>query len=186
MAGRLGTPRFGDRRARRQALAFVALRNALLAAGVVLLLAPAPALASHSSGKGPARDFAVGGGKTASDIFNISAHSGPGGENARGHMKAKNTKAFGASDFTFDFEGDVLCLTVIGNRATVAGRLTKVVVNGAPASFQGIVFFVEDNRALGGPDRYTNFLTVNPVTVCPPPGPTPFDVLNGNIVVHDG
>jgi hypothetical protein len=158
---------------------------ALAAAGLLLL--PAGVTTAAPGPGGPGRDFALGGGKTETDIFNIAVHAGPNGEDARGHMKARHNPAF--EDFTFDIEGEVTCLRVVGNRAAIGGRLTKSIVNGEPffPNLEGFLFYVEDNgNKKANPDRISfQFLIAAPPVTCPNPGTTQFPMTQGNIIVHD-
>jgi len=161
---------------------------AATAAGVLVLAAAATA--SHGPG-GPNRDFAAGGGKTVSDQFNINAHSGPLGQFARGHLRSSNTPA---SPLEFVVNGDVLCLSTLGNVATIGGRTTDFEASdfgfiGDESVWQGFRFTVEDRSAVGLPDEISNeIIFLTPQTVCPPPNPllTSFPVMQGNVVVHDG
>src|SRR5438045_7853280 len=68
----------------------------------------------------PSLQMALGGGKLATadgtDIatFNVAAHSGPLGTNARGHVHAKTVQSLPVSQ---EIDGDVTCITVVGNIA---------------------------------------------------------------------
>jgi hypothetical protein len=161
----------------------------------LLLLSAAgmAALALSGSASAVDGDMAAGGGKSLNDIFNLSAHSGPLGQDARGHMHAKNTRMFeGTPGFDFEFDGTVRCLRVLGNLAVVGGRTNELEVLGAPnlneQNFRGFTFYVEDRSQLGLPDEIS-FEFVFPLeqTVCPVPNPfTPmFPLTNGNVVVRD-
>jgi hypothetical protein len=162
--------------------------------GQALLLALSAALALSFAGSAAAAgDKAIGGGKTLNDIFNLSAQSGPLGQNASGHMRAKNTRMFEDTPF-FDFElgFDVTCMTTVGHLAAIGGRTTHLAVLGFPnynpQTFPGMLFFVEDNQALGIPDEISfEFPLTTVPAICPPPNPatSQFPLTNGNINVVD-
>ena len=115
-----------------------------------LVLAPA-ASASHGSSRSP-RDFAVGGANNTLGFFQIgiSAHSGPAGEDPDGHVSARS-RPQGGFPIPFRFGGEVTCLRVEGNRATIKYRFDQ---SDSPAlEGGGVQIFVEDNGEprSGGP-----------------------------------
>jgi hypothetical protein len=140
-------------------------------------------------------DFAVGGGRTASDDlgFGFSAHSGPLGQDPQGHM------SFGLSlappfPKVAQVTVDVTCLTVVGNVATIGGEFTHVnAPGGGPVPVVqeggGGLFVVTDN---GNPvngqslDQFAFVSVLNaPPTICPFFGAVAGPLANGNILVHD-
>lgn len=162
--------------------------------GLPLLLALSAALALAFAGNAAAADDkARGGGKTINDIFNLSAQSGPLGQGATGHMHAKNTHMFeGVPFFDFELGFEVTCMTTVGHLAAIGGRTTHLSVLGFPAynpqNFPGMLFYVEDNQALGIPDEISyEFPLATVPTICPPPNPaiSQFPLTNGNINVVD-
>jgi hypothetical protein len=161
-------------------IAFAIVATGRLAAGGPAVLdLQLPALPGHN--------LAVGGGKTTTDIFNIAAHSGPLGENARGHLHAKNVNGY---PIPFEIRGDVTCLTVVGNTATLGGILTQLEDPSLPNAdqYHGFLFVVEDNgNQQGMPDRISyEFVTpLPPGDVCPvAPGGAIFPLTEGNVVVR--
>ena len=169
------------------------MKKMILALTLALLFALAVgtgvANASHSeqaNSTGPPKDFAVGGGKhtdpAAPDVaiqFAFSAHSGPQGEDPKGHVQLFFPEGV--------INAKVTCLIVTGNRALITavddelpGPSNAVVIEavdlGEPSdgppdllrgSFEG--FIIESAEQPGC------FLPVLP----------PVPVTQGNIVVHD-
>ena len=133
----------------------------------------------------------LGGGKTATDIFSINAHSDVPliGGAATGHLIAKENPAV-RDLFTFDITGDVTCLRVLGNTAVVGGTVTEDLLNGQPffPNFHGFLFYVTDNgNQLGLPDTisYEFVIPASPGAACPLPNPvlTIFPLTQGNVNV---
>jgi hypothetical protein len=140
-------------------------------------------------------DFAVGGGRTVPDNlgFGFSAHSGPLGENPKGHM------SFGLSlappfPKVAQVTIDVTCLTVVLNVATIGGEITHVnAPGGDPVPIvqegRGALFVATDNGnpVNGQPVDQFAFvaLPAAPPAICPPLGPFAGPLTNGNILVHD-
>jgi len=131
------------------------------------------------------RDFAVGGGQSSvGSNFGLSAHSGPSGEDAFGHVSE-----------TFPGDGKyrarVVCLQVVTDitgvkRAGIIGQITESSSNTAPAgSF--VRWSVRDTGLSGGSgDGFQRLITSIPPNpmVCPP-RPTIADLEHGNINIHD-
>ena len=129
-------------------------------------------------------DFAAGGGKYvagAEEIeFSFAARSGPLGEDPSGFI-------FLQEKGHFLLQADVFCLSVSGNLATLAGRITRNEGAFNQPGFEELVLKVNDNnKGLGVPDKAAHIVTAQglgqadcyPETVVPP-------VVHGNIVVHD-
>jgi hypothetical protein len=132
-----------------------------------------------------ARDFAVGGGQSSvGSNFGLSAHSGPAGEDAFGHM----------SDTIPDdgkIRARVVCLQVVTDmtgvkRAGLIGQITESSSNTFPAgSF--IRSSVRDTGLSGGSgDGYRRaFTSIPPNPMVCPPQALIFDIGHGNINIHD-
>jgi hypothetical protein len=156
-------------------------RLSVLALSLLVLGAiPTIATAKNSPGKGPKKDLVVG---TA--IFpalpafvHINAKSRATGQNPRGHFLLRQ--------FGWQFRGSVTCMQVVGNRASVGGRVTRSSGVGAPAVGTGFVQFIEDNGSPGRNDRSETVLAATPPMICPAPITPSFVVAKGNYVVHDG
>jgi hypothetical protein len=107
----------------------------------------------------------------------INARADASGADPRGHVTAR-IKTLGIQD-----RARVICLSVIGNRATVG---TQIVNSNDPAlEGQGQLWSVVDNGESGGVDRIAGHpITPTPPVVCPP---LFFNVpvLSGNYVVDD-
>jgi hypothetical protein len=148
-----------------------------------LVFLPSVTSASHAPGNsaGPPQDFAVGGGESPFSQFSFAAHSGPVGENPRGHWTAFNR------DFNVKLSGHVTCLRVVGNRAIFGVRLEQA----TPSFLEGqgeIVEVLDNGEPVGGQpvDLLGTLGVPTPPTVCPPFGVTVMVPFDGNIVVHDG
>jgi hypothetical protein len=107
----------------------------------------------------------------------ITAKSGPNGENPRGHFFLK--------EGGFQFTGSVTCVRVVGNRASVGGRVTQSSGAGGPAVGSGFVQFIEDNGSPGKNDRSHTVRVASPPMTCAAPVTPVFVLARGNYVVHD-
>lgn len=161
----------------------VALTVGLLALAVL----PVVAGATHSSGKGPKKDFARGTGhfEGLSPLgqtvitMHVSARSGPSGQNPKGRFLVKR-------DLPTELRqrGRVTCLNVVGNQAVIGGVIERSRV---PDDIgDGILFQFDDNgNGTVISDRMHGSPTSTP-TVCPPPVPAArLPIQQGNFVVHD-
>lgn len=131
------------------------------------------------------RDFAVGGGQSSvGSNFGLSAHSGPSGEDAFGHL----------SDTIPDdgkIRARIVCLQVVTDisgvkRAGMIGQITESESNTFPAgSF--IRSSVRDTGQSGGSgDGYRRaFQSIVPNPMVCPPQAVIFDLERGNINIHD-
>ena len=164
-----------------------------LAATLAALWSPAFAGATHSEQPGPNHDFAAGGGSNGFFQIGLSAQSGPAGENPRGYVSARS-RPDGGFPVPFRFGGEVTCLRVEGNRASIKYRFdhadNPLIVDG------GIQIYVEDNgepengqsvdrTAFEPPLNQAAFEASQP-SVCGDPdlaAYTPGE--SGNVVVHD-
>ena len=150
------------------------LVNSLIAA-LVLGVAPMAQVAVASSSSGGGQQFAQGSGivNPGNVRFQFVAHSGPSGEDARGHISVSDQNGF-------RIVSEVTCLKVVGNRATIGGQVTESNVPNQPVG-SGSLLYVEDNDAAGR-GHGTNLidgvgaLPTGPAACPPPTQPTrPFD-----------
>ena len=157
------------------------MRLSVLAVSILVLAAiPTIASATHSPGKGPKRDLVVGSARfpVVAAHVRINAKSGPSGQNPRGHFFLRQGG--------YQFRGSVTCVLVVGNRASVGGRVTRLRGVGGPPVGSGFVQMIEDNGEPGMNDRsQTNFVPSPPMS-CPAPTTPFYAVARGNYVVHDG
>jgi hypothetical protein len=112
-----------------------------------------------------------------------------GARDVRGNVTGAGTLPNG----DFITKGEVTCLRVVGNRATIKYRFRKTAGEGAPAPGWGVQVFVEDNGPASGATRDGNAtdaplppaLFEAQADQCElPRGPfNPVD--SGNYVVHD-
>jgi hypothetical protein len=163
------------------------VRLVALVVGLLAFLFTAPAAL--------AGDYAVGGGNNTNGWFQIglSAHSGPSGEDPRGYVSARS-RPNGDFPLPFRFGGEVTCLRVEGNQATIKYRFdhadNPLLVGG------GIEIRAEDNGnpgdgppvdrgAAGLPMTREVFEATQP-EVCGDPRIGAYnDVDSGNVIVHD-
>ena len=179
----------------------------LMVATIAALAVAPPAWASHGSEDGGPRDFAAGSARNV--LFDVtpypvslavSAHGFDAelptleglfaGDRVSGHV----TGAGELPDGAFRTQGEVTCLKVVGNRATIKYRFGRTQGPGAPPPGWGVQVFVEDNGPASATTRDGNAtdLPLPPELFEPtadqcelPRGPyNPVDA--GNYVVHDG
>jgi hypothetical protein len=148
------------------------------------LATPGTASASHDPTGAPfAEDFVTGTGVqpeetcTPSTCFRIvlvfDAHSGPSGENPAGTVRIDVQGTTGTSTFA---TGQVTCLDVRGNRATVGARF----------GFGGLVLGVEDNDGAGQDRLGTLAVGGPPPSACPAlPSTALPPIFAGDLTVHD-
>jgi hypothetical protein len=137
---------------------------------------------AHSSSE---RDFAVGGGQSTQPTggnFGLSAHSGPFGEDAFGHI-SETIPGDGK------FRARVTCLMVATTmtgvkRAGIVGQITESSSNTAPAGFF-VRWVVEDTGLPGGDgDGFRRGAPTSiPIAGCPTFADFPLE--HGNINIHD-
>ncbi len=166
-----------------------------LIGAAVLAATAAPAAASHEAGTGAEHDFAVGAARnTLLEVtpfpadLRLAAHAFSGG--VSGHAVGSGVFPPGGA---FHVEGEVTCLRVVGNRATIKYRFTHTEGEGAPSEGWGVQVFIEDNGPPGHgvPDANATDLPMPPALFDPqadvcelPRGPfNPVD--DGNYVVRD-
>ena len=180
-------------------------KTGLAIIGAAAALVPAaPAAASHSGAGGGERDFAVGSAKNLLlDVplypvqLRLSAHAVDdelptlpglfGADHLNGHAVGSGVFPNGE----FKTMGEVTCLKVVGNRATIKYRFKRTAGPGAPPAGWGVQVFVEDNGSGATPDGNATDLPMPPEAFEPaadqcelPRGPyNPVD--SGNYVVHD-
>jgi hypothetical protein len=147
---------------------------------LVLAAIPAIATAKHSPGKkGPKHDLVAGSARFVVPVASvrINAHSGRNGENPRGHFFLRQSG--------WQFRGPATCVRVVGNRASVGGRVTKSSGVGGPPVGSGFIELIEDNGSPGRNDRSQTIFVPSPPMTCPMPTTPGFVLARGNYVVHD-
>jgi hypothetical protein len=113
-----------------------------------------------------------------------------GASDVTGHVVGSGTLPSGE----FRVEGEVTCLRVVGNRATIKYRFKTTHGAGAPSPGWGVQVFVEDNGEPGDgtPDANATDAPLPPelfepkAGVCEPPREPLNPVDSGNYVVVDG
>lgn len=150
----------------------------------VALLAGLVLAASPTMAQGRAGDYVNGGFEDSfGERVGLHAHSGPAGENARGHESA--TRPRGTR-----YRLEVTCLAVDGNLAAYSTRILKSTNPDFPPGTQ----FVEVVRDGGLPRGEGDGWFIYDVPPADPTNCADFldeaasapSILSGNIVVHDG
>jgi hypothetical protein len=159
------------------------MKAMLVAAIAATLLAFAPGSATGASGN----DVAKGHGTTTfGDSFAFSATANFNDTGAHGSVRLDT--ALGAQEVTF--YGDVTCLRVVGNTASIAGNVTNI---SPPIAFYGNIksFVVQatDGGKFGSvaDTVYYGLLTTPapPDGACPAPSPANVPISTGDIVIGD-
>jgi hypothetical protein len=168
-------------------------------AAALALAAPGAAAASHAGPGDSPRDFAIGGGTNGPFQIGLSAHSDPGGANPSGYVSARSRPQSddpvpGGFPVPFRFGGEVTCLLVHGNQASIKYRFDHAddpnLVGG------GIQIFVKDlGEPAGGqsvdqtaflpPMNEEAFGASKPEECVPPELGAYTPSKSGNIVVHE-
>jgi hypothetical protein len=150
-----------------------------------------PAHAGH--GGGSPHDFAAGGGTNGFFQLGLAARSAPDGSDPRGYVSARS-RPNGGFPVPFRFGGEVTCLRVEGNRASIKYRFDHA--NNPALVGGGIQIFVEDNgeprdgrtpdaTAFRAPLTQPAFEASDP-SRCEPPSAAVYTTgEDGNFVVHD-
>jgi hypothetical protein len=156
-------------------------------AALTALSAVDPALAVEAQANSNSeRDFAVGGGQSSvGSNFGLSAHSGPSGEDAFGHLS--DTVPDGQK-----IRARIVCLQVVTDPLSgvkTAGMFAQITESESNTFAAGsfIRSSVRDTGQLGGSGdgyrRTFQSVVTNPM-VCPPQAVI-FDLERGNINIHD-
>jgi hypothetical protein len=155
----------------------------LIAASAIAIFALSGGSASAAAG---GQDQVTGSAKIDAGIhFEISAHSGPLGEDPRGNGRSQ----VDLPEAQGDTQGRVTCLNVMGNQATVELQITRSTQNPAFVGQYSYLFF-QDNGPPAGGQAVDLVGSTQPM---PMPAPMschmpvgdlfPFD--KGNIVIKD-
>lgn len=101
----------------------------------------------------------VGGGAVLGDHLELGAHSDVGGANPRGFAENQ----FSLGDAQYNDGGQVVCLTVVGNRAAVVWQLRQPVSDAVKTYPWGAALIEDNGDPLGGQpvDRMLDF-TLSP------------------------
>jgi hypothetical protein len=159
---------------------------------IALLVTAGSAAATHSNGKGPRHDLVAGTGAIDTPVtpfgpifvkLHVNAKSGPGGEDPRGKLVFRgNPPPFGA----VDIHGDITCVNVSGNQATVGFVVTKSRA-GFPVGIFG-EFSIVDSGEPGTADTFEGRPTGGTgqlPSTCELFQPRPQPITQGNFIVHD-
>jgi hypothetical protein len=128
-------------------------------AGLLLALTAPAGQASQDAVTGTARHLGADPPFPVIQVH-VNAFADATGLNPRGKL---SVDAEGIHSYT----GDVTCLSVIGNQASIGIQIVK---SSNPAFIgQGELWSVVDNGSLGGPDQIAGYeITPTPPVVCPP------------------
>jgi hypothetical protein len=170
----------------------------LVLALAIAVMVPGTALATHSNGQGPSKDFRVGSHKgfcpTPFGSFPCQVHVNGQSESATGPGVPAQGQWF-IRIFTGGFlnlpdpveiGGEVVCLTAVGTNAWTRLRIDQSNTGLAPLGFTVQDRAVDNGEGANDPeDESTGFLNA-PGTTCPqlPIATTPIE--QGNITIHDG
>jgi hypothetical protein len=160
-------------------------------------MVPGTALATHSNGQGPGKDFRVGTHKgfcpTPLGTFPCQVHvNGQGfsatgtGVPATGHWYIRIFAGSFLNLGTVVLSGDVVCLQTIGTSTWTRLLITESSTALAPPGFTIIDRAVDNGEGVNDPeDESTGFLAPPGATCAPLPlSTTPIE--QGNITNHDG
>ena len=179
------------------------MRRFLAAAAIGLGLIAPTALASHEGSSGGKRDFAVGAGSSEFALgaigqarFALSATSDPAGARPAGYVTSRGDPDGLGPMEPFTATGEITCLRVEGNRASIKWRLERATGSAEPFEGGGVQSFVEDNgeprrgepldRALIDPPQPAATFDANADTCDDPNSRATYDRLEqGNVRVHD-
>jgi len=128
------------------------------------------------------KDFVVGGVQDSLGFrHGISAHSGPAGEDAFGHV---STQSPTGQKQRWD---DVVCLAVLGNLAAIGVR-GRFWSPGGEKFPEDTIFVAQDNGPGGALDRWSYAVAPSAPETCAShlsfAATAPF-IRNGNILIHD-
>ena len=172
-------------------------------ATILALAAPGAAGASHSGDGNGGRDFAVGAGSSEFALgavgearFSLSAHSDPFGATPRGYITSKGDPDGLGPLEPFTAKGEVTCLRVKGNRASLKRRFERTTGSAGTFAGGGVQSFVEDNgpprggrpadRAALDPPQPAGVFELNAYACEDPDTRAHYDPIeSGNITVHD-
>jgi hypothetical protein len=152
--------------------------SALLSMAVALVLAaPAVSLADHGHdvARGNYRLFAT-------QEVSFSATSNANTTDADGKFKL----VLPNNDPDIIVEGDVDCLIVAANVATIGGHITRARPSGFFTGVQGFLLTVTDTGKFASAPDLSSFISFSatPVTVCTPIA-SQSPITEGEIIVHD-
>lgn len=127
-------------------------------------------------------DYARGTVDRGFDEWRFSASSNFNGTDPRGHVRV----IFENQDPNLVITGEVTCLLVVGNTASIIAEVTDVRGGVFPSARSLIVSATDSGKFSNLPDTFQGFVSSQPATnVCPPPSPFQSPVLDGEVVIHD-
>lgn len=156
---------------------------AVLAAVAALAV---PFMAMPALGVGASKDSVTAGGRALGappgTQFAIQADSGPAGQNADGHVKLDNPNGINVQDT----RGNVVCLNVQGNKATIEFQIEKSNDPSEVGQYRQV--FLEDNgvpNKVGMPDAITATLPRDDSRGCAISMIPAQPIMRGNIRIED-
>jgi hypothetical protein len=169
----------------------------LVVALALAALVPGTALATHSNGQGPDKDFRNGSHKgfcpTPFGTFPCDVHvNGQGfsatgtGVPARGHWFIRIFPGGVLGLDLVELSGEVVCLTAVGTDVWTRLRIDQSSTGLAPPGFTILDRATDNGEGVNDPeDESTGFLAP-PGTNCPTTPFTTTPIESGNITNHDG
>jgi hypothetical protein len=169
----------------------------VLALVAIAVMVPGTALATHSNGQGPDKDFRVGTHKgfcpTPFGTFPCQVHvNGQGfsatgtGVPAKGHWYIR---IFPGGFLGLDLvaiSGEVVCLNAIGNDVWTRLRIDESSTPLAPLTFTVLDRATDNGEGANDPEDASTGFLAPPATTCPPIPLTTSPIEQGNITNHDG
>ena len=163
----------------------------------IAMLVPGTALATHSNGQGPDKDFRHGSHKgfcpTPFGSFPCQVHvsgesesaTGPGVP-AQGHWFIRIFAGSFLGLGTVELSGEVICLQTIGTSVWTRLRIDQSNTGLAPPGINIVDRAIDNGEGSNDPeDTATGFLSP-PGTTCPPIPISTTPIEQGNITAHDG
>ena len=112
--------------------------------------------------------------------LHVNAISDADGANARGHLWYEL-----GDPASIQVAGEVTCMNVQANLATVGMRIDRSKLPGFPGEGNGFLFIITDNGEPGDMDTHLDIPQTAPPTTCPSPFLFPFPHDHGNFIVRD-
>jgi len=153
-----------------------ALFSATALAGLsIAITAPAAGGAGQDSLTGTARHLGADPPFPVIQVH-VNAFQDANGSNPRGNLSVR-------AENIHSYTGEVRCLTVIGNQATIGIEIVRS--SDSALIGQGELWSLVDNGSPGDSDRIAGYeITPSPPLLCPPLFFS-VEVVSGNYVIHD-
>jgi hypothetical protein len=150
----------------------------------LLVLVAVGFMCGEATRSAPKAQSVVGSGDFAGNFVTFDGRVDRTGE-VTGHFEGRSAPDAGSP---FVVVGTVMCVNVVGDRASIGGELQEFFFEDwpDPGKWHGWSFVVQDKDGrMGAPDRVsTEYISEEPVTTCPDPTKDPLNyALTGDVVV---